>query len=342
MHSLAVEQEHLQLYNDALSSYREALAVATKHPVELAHQVIIRLLHTAQQAEARTSNPQPPQLRQPKEWPLQRRPPNLDILRRNEESLKRHVLRRAWVRDPNYTKPLATPHSSREPHLHVPKNPSLLERLDTRNARRPRVGVEISPSCSPRTRRARWRSREWDVDGSGDISFDEFSRALHSFGLAPEMASPQIGQLFREFNANGSGEICFDEFDAHLGKLAVADARRLSQKDMFGPVQSARADATAHPVSARANTLRPQPGQALQTAPPSRPSSGLGPPRQRPALRARPRLDPPDASVLLERSAEIAPELRPGMAGEIQMAAAMPHTALSYRTPPTFQAEGGS
>jgi len=110
LHNLAVEQEHLLLFGDALRSYRGALETALEHVPDQAHPLTARLHEAAHQARTRIvhKTAPPPPTPPPKVPPRRAANPH-----RTQDALLQHVDRHAWVRAAHYTKPLAVPHSPR-------------------------------------------------------------------------------------------------------------------------------------------------------------------------------------------------------------------------------------
>ena len=72
--------------------------------------------------------------------------------------------------------------------------------------------------------------REWDVNGDGHISRDEFATALTMLGL--NVARETYNEVFNEFDRDGSGDITLREFKSALKKVnqPKEEAKKLEEK----------------------------------------------------------------------------------------------------------------
>ena len=70
--------------------------------------------------------------------------------------------------------------------------------------------------------------REWDENGDGTISKDEFRRAMPMLGMhAPDGATDEV---FDSFDRDGGGTIDFRELNAQLKRDVRAEAARQPKK----------------------------------------------------------------------------------------------------------------
>ena len=72
--------------------------------------------------------------------------------------------------------------------------------------------------------------REWDIDGNGTISRDEFSSALLPLGL--HLPKETYDNLFDEFDTDGSGDITLREFKRALKKVSSPKKRLLNSRKL--------------------------------------------------------------------------------------------------------------
>ena len=84
----------------------------------------------------------------------------------------------------------------------------------------------------------------FDLDGSGEISFDEFERALERFGAAG-VATDVLQALFNKYNTDGSDAISYEEFSAGLFHSSDAAAGMASQSAVGADIQPI--ETTANP-----------------------------------------------------------------------------------------------
>jgi Ca2+-binding EF-hand superfamily protein len=59
--------------------------------------------------------------------------------------------------------------------------------------------------------------RSFDIDKSGDLSYDEFRSALRSLGV--NLSEPDFRELVAKYDTNGDGVISYDEFNSKVGNL---------------------------------------------------------------------------------------------------------------------------
>ena len=110
--------------------------------------------------------------------------------------------------------------------------------------------------------------KQFDTDGSGEVSYDEFVRALERFGLQvssellPGRASGGVRAdvmraLFEKYNADGSAELSYTEFAAGLygGRGRTAAATEASCSSDEGSPQRARQSSAQNGHHARGLSL---------------------------------------------------------------------------------------
>lgn len=69
--------------------------------------------------------------------------------------------------------------------------------------------------------------RTFDMDKSGDLSYEEFRAALRSLGVS--LSDPDFKELVCKYDTNGDGTIAYDEFNAQVGPLIHPDAINTSK-----------------------------------------------------------------------------------------------------------------
>jgi Ca2+-binding EF-hand superfamily protein len=78
--------------------------------------------------------------------------------------------------------------------------------------------------------------RSWDMNGDGEISRDEFRRAIPLLGISVPHGTEGIDSMFDAFDATGSGSISFRAFNKLLRRDAKSDEqRKLRNKPATGP-----------------------------------------------------------------------------------------------------------
>lgn len=70
--------------------------------------------------------------------------------------------------------------------------------------------------------------RIFDDDGSKNLSFEEFTKGMHDYGIT--LSQNDIRELFNLFDKDGSGTLTFDEFIRHVRPPMSASRKRLVEQ----------------------------------------------------------------------------------------------------------------
>jgi calmodulin len=60
--------------------------------------------------------------------------------------------------------------------------------------------------------------REFDIDGSGQISRSELKKTMSKLGPNLSLSEEQLDDVLREMDENGNGEVSYEEFAAFMSK----------------------------------------------------------------------------------------------------------------------------
>ena len=132
------------------------------------------------------------------------------------------------------------------PGLEMAPSPSDIPNLDTTPApsRPPNPYIVEKALCVKFVQNPMYMKdifREWDTDGSGEISMDEFRQALTILGINGfrDVQEADVDALFQMWDADGSGEIDFDELAIAIKAAIKAEkqARRVAMDPALSRIE---------------------------------------------------------------------------------------------------------